>query len=479
MVAMVAVEAAAMMGGEVVAGDPRTTFEGAALDSRRVLPGMAFFAFPGARSDGHEHVEAALEAGAAVAVVEGRYTDLHGAEVERWGRRGTVVRVRRGIDALHALTRELRRRLPEKIVGITGSAGKTTTKELLAAMLARKFRVARSPGNFNNLLGFPLALLAIPEDTEWMVAEMGMSQPGELGRLSRLARPDVAVFTNVRPAHLEFHGTLRAITEAKAELLAGLADGGLVVANADDPEVRRIAQRHEGPVVFFGRGPDAEAHAEVRAEDVEVAGAGETGSRFTLVVGDRRVPVRLPLHGLYNVENCLAAAACAWSLGVDLEDVARAVETVTPVGGRGAVHRLPGDVTVIDDAYNANPDAVERALESAAQLPARRHWAVLGDMLELGVEAPRFHRETGAAAARLGFDPVLAVGELAAALAEGVREGGSDGRVFASAAAAAPAAAAELRSGDLVLVKGSRGVGLDVVVEALRADRPVAEGGRL
>ncbi|MCB1056345.1 MAG: UDP-N-acetylmuramoyl-tripeptide--D-alanyl-D-alanine ligase, partial [Acidobacteria bacterium] len=363
---MVAAEAASMMGGEVIAGDPRSSFEGAAIDSRRVLAGQAFFALPGARSDGHEHVVSAIDAGATVVVAEGRYTDFHGAEAEDWGRRGTVIRVRRGVDALHQLTRALRVRLPDKIVGITGSAGKTTTKELLAAMLGRRYRVARSPGNFNNLLGFPLALLGIPEDTEWMVAEMGMSQPGELGRLSRLARPDVAVFTNVRPAHLEFHGTVRAIAEAKAELLSGLAEDGLVVANADDPEVRRIAARHEGPVVFFGRADGAQ----VRAEDVEVAGAGETGSRFTLVAGDQRVRVRLPLHGLYNVDNCLAAAACAWSLGVSLDDVARAVLEVEPVGGRGAVRRFEDDVTVIDDAYNANPDAVERALESAARLPA-------------------------------------------------------------------------------------------------------------
>jgi UDP-N-acetylmuramoyl-tripeptide--D-alanyl-D-alanine ligase len=463
-----------------------------------------------------------------------------------------LIQVADTLAALHDVARVVRRRVPRRLIGITGSAGKTTTKELLAAMLATRYRVARNPGNFNNLYGFPLALLNVPDDAEWMVAEMGMSTPGELRQLSLLGRPDVALFTVVRPAHLQSFDSLRGIAEAKAELLAGLAPGGLVVANAGDPEVVRIALRylaegagkdggkdHEGGalenpagiavpalgqvrgsrrVVWYGirsaagqaAGSEA-SHALVPRLDVEAVdlAPGETpagiGSRFVLLAGGRSQEVWLPLHGLYNVENCLAAAACAFALGVPLADVAAAAEQARPAAGRGVVHRvvLPGareegeqgpardvgergdhgargasgDLTVIDDSYNSNPDALEKALAGAAQLPAARRLAVLGDMLELGPESPRFHRQGGLAAARLGFDAVAGVGELARELAAGARAGGAAAAWHPNAGAAADWAAAAVRPGDVVLVKGSRGIGLDAVVRRLLALGETGRGG--
>ena len=294
-------EAAAAMAGELLpAGDPAAAaafFAGAAIDSRRVRGGELFFALPGARTDGHRYVAAALAAGAGAAVVERPAEPAPPPSA-------ALVRVADTFAALHALTRAVRATVPERLAAITGSAGKTTTKELLAAMLARRFRVAKSPGNLNNLYGFPLALLGIPDDSEWMVAEMGMSEPGELARISRLGRPDVAVFTNVRPVHLEFFGTLQAIAAAKAELLAGLAGGdggegsdggGLVVANADDPQVAAIAHRflarvaageRAGRVVWYGRGDGAGLAAaerraggplDVTASEVAPAPAGAVG----------------------------------------------------------------------------------------------------------------------------------------------------------------------------------------------------------
>jgi UDP-N-acetylmuramoyl-tripeptide--D-alanyl-D-alanine ligase len=414
---------------------------------------------PGEQTDGHLYVGAALERGAGAVVVDREVETPAGS---------AVIRVADTFRALHALTQEVRRRAPRHLVAVTGSIGKTTTKELLAAILSRRFKVARNPGNLNNLFGFPVALLGIPEDTEWMVAEMGMSTPGELGQISRLGRPDVAILTNVRPVHLEFFGSLRAIAEAKAEILEGLAPGGVLVANRDDPEAARIGQRFKGEVVWFG----IEEPAEVRAEKIELD-AQSAGTRFVLVLGEERGEIHLPLYGRYNVENCLAAAACAYHLGVNLEDIQEGLRTLDPLAGRGIVHRLSADRVVIDDTYNSNPVALSRALESARALPAKRHWAVLGDMLELGEGAPGFHRAAGREAAELGFGPVIGVGELAREIVAGAGEVDAEGLWYEDA----PAAAAELRGrlepGDVVLVKGSRGVALERVVDSLLAE---AEG---
>jgi len=461
---------AAAVGGRVTAGDPGATVSGAAIDSRAVAGGELFFAFAGEHTDGHRFVGDAFRRGAAAAMVQDTQAKVEATEG------GALIEVQDTFRALHDLARQVRQRLPEKLVGITGSAGKTTTKELLAAMLESRFRVARTPGNLNNLYGFPLSLLNVPEGTEWMVAEMGMSTPGELAQLSLLGRPDVALFTVIRPVHLEFFGTIQAIAEAKSELLRGLAPDGFIVANADDPEVARIARRHggdHGRIVWYGFGEGVD----VRATDLSPAPGGEVGSRFVLAAGGERAEVALPLHGLYNAGNGLAAAACAHALGLDLATIARAVAAVRPAAMRGVVHRLPGDITLIDDSYNSNPDAVERALEGAAALPARRRLAVLGDMLELGPEGPRFHRAAGERAAALGFSPVAGVGELAKELSRGAAGRGAEAPWFADAAAAAEWAEGAVREGDLILVKGSRGVRLEAVAQRLLQARGMAVSG--
>jgi UDP-N-acetylmuramoyl-tripeptide--D-alanyl-D-alanine ligase len=507
MASLSAAAAAAAAGGRVAAGDPRAVLHGAAIDSRQVAGrGELFFAFAGAQADGHRFVGDAFRRGAGGVVVQ----DLDAAAAswpalhEAAAAPGAVIQVADTFAALHAVARRVRERVPRRLVGITGSAGKTTTKELLAAMLGARFRVASSPGNFNNLYGFPLSLLNVPDDAEWMVAEMGMSTPGELRQLSLLGRPDVALFTVVRPAHLEFFDSLRGIAEAKAELLAGLAPDGLVVANAGDAEVVRIARTYAGTrrVIWYGLEAAAAAAAAAVAEEAEAGGVppldvaaydiapgpGGLGSRFVLAAGGERQAVTLALHGLYNVENCLAAAAVAAALGVPLPAIAAAAAAARPSAGRGVVHQVSGRhgrATVIDDSYNSNPDALEKALAGAAQLPAARRLAVLGDMLELGPEAARYHREGGRTAARLGFSPIAGVGELARELVAGALEGGAEADWCADAAAAAGWAAARLRADDVVLVKGSRGVGLDAVVrrvldgaEAGGNLKPAARAGR-
>jgi UDP-N-acetylmuramoyl-tripeptide--D-alanyl-D-alanine ligase len=458
-------EAASAMDGQLVSAEPQASFAGAAIDSRQVRAGELFFALRGSRADGHRFVGDAIGRGAAAAVIE-RARSL---EVDRAAPR---IEVGDPFLALHALTRHVRSRAPRNLVGVTGSAGKTTTKDLLAAMLARRFRTAASPGNLNNLFGFPLALLGIPDSTEWMVAEMGMSEPGELGRLSALARPDAVVLTNVRPVHLEFFGTLDRIAEAKAEIFTGLAAGGAVIANGADAEVVRVTRRRiaqaGGEAAWFCL-PGAElpgVEPLLRVRDLESPAAGGAESRFTLEprAGGDAAPVRLPLVGRHNVENCLAAATAAFRFGVPLAAIAEAAASAAPAAMRGVL-RSAGDARVYDDSYNSNPDAVDRVLDALVRLEAKRRWAVLGDMLELGPEGMRFHREAGRRAARLGFDPVVGVGELAREIVAGAAEEGAAIAWFPTAAEAAPFVVREIRSGDLLLVKGSRGVGLEVVVE--------------
>lgn len=469
----------------MTAGDPATVWDGAVLDSRKIAGGELFFALPGERTDGHRFVGAALEAGAAAAVVE-REVPLDGL-----AGRGCLIRVGDTYEGLHALTRSLRSEAPETLVAVTGSAGKTTTKELLAALCARRFRTARNPGNLNNLFGFPVSFLSIPEGTEVMVAELGMSVAGEMGAVSRLARPDGAVLTNVRPAHLENFPDVAAIAEAKAEVFQGLAGDGadrpFVVANGTDPEVVRVTRRWQaetgGRVVWFGLAEAARPDApelDVRARDLaprsgsgipgSEEGPARFGTRFVLELGDEALEAELPLHGRYNVENALAAVAAARELGVGAGDVRPALAAARPEGHRGMVHSLEGDGLLVDDAYNSNPDALARALQGAAELPGAaggRRLAILGDMLELGSGGPRFHREAGARAARLGFAPVAGVGEHSRELVAGAREAGAEAEWLPDAAAGAEWAVRAVRPGDLVLVKGSRGVGLERVVQEL------------
>lgn len=448
-------EAAAIMEGKVTSGRAESVWEGAALDSRKIRGGELFFALAGDRTDGHQFVSQALERGASAAIVS--------QPVEAPMEAG-LIEVDDTFEALHRLTRQIRCRVPQQLVAVTGSVGKTTTKEILATLLERRYKVARNPGSLNNLYGFPVALLGIPDDTEWMVAEMGMSTPGELGRVSRLGRPDMAVFTNVRPAHLEAFGSLRAIAEAKAELLEGLAAEGTVVANRDDPEIVRFVGRHQGPVIWFAMHTEADyGVADIRPHPEGV------GSCFRLVAGPEEQAIELPLHGLYNVENFLAAAACAHALGVSLAAIADAATEVQSQPMRGVFHQVAEDTVVIDDCYNSNPEALRQALRSARGVTGQRHWAILGDMLELGEAAPEMHRQAGREAAKMGFSPIAGVGQLSRDLIAGAAEAGADTQWFESAKKAAEGVGTELRAGDVLLVKGSRGVGLEVVVESLLA----------
>lgn len=446
---------AAVVSGTVVG--PPTLFSGYSIDSRAVEEGDLFVAVKGPNNDGHDFLAQALEraAGALVSRAVPRESVPEGR---------TLVRVPDTLAALRIAAGYARETLALRVVGITGSVGKTTTKELAAAVLSRRYETARSKGNLNNEIGLPLELLRVADGTEIAVLEMGMSTPGEIRRLSDLARPEVACVTTVAPAHLEGVGSLEGVLEAKAEILSGLSTAGTFVANADDERVLRIAARHRGPVLRYGIGA---AGADVTAEGLRPEGGG---TRFRLRTRVGEADVLLPLPGAHNVSNFLAAAAIGVAFGVPAADAAEAASAARAAAHRGEVRLLPRDVLLYDDSYNSSPRALEAAYAAFESASAgRRRVAVVGEMRELGAASRALHEAAGRALAGR-FDLLVAVAGNAAALAGAARQAGAPAasvHVLPDAAGAAAFVAAEIRPGDGLFVKGSRGVGLDAVVAGI------------
>ena len=452
-----AVRGELILGSSPPQGGAEHEVEGYSIDSRTVKPGELFFAIVGPRLDGHEFVKAAITRGAAAAVVAK-------GTAARYPEAPALVRVKDTTRALQDLGAHVRRARPLRVVGITGSAGKTTAKEMTAAVLGRRFRVLKSEGNLNNTYGLPLMLLRLKEDQEVAVLEMGMSYHGEIARLVEIADPDVGAILNVLRVHLEHFGTLEQIARAKGELFRKMRRDGVAVFNADDRLVARLGRAFPGPKLAYGV---ASRNAQVRAEAIEVDGL--SGSRFVLRSGGGSVPVRLSLPGRHNVLNALAAASVGIALGLEGEEIARGLEDVRPASMRGVLHRLPEGVEVLDDSYNSNPAAMERAIESLeAAAPRGRRILVSGDMLELGTYGRKAHARLGARAAEAGIDLLVAVGPLSLRAAEAARAaGGCEVRHFPDSETAAAFVATAVRPGHLVLVKGSRGMKMERVVEAL------------
>ncbi len=424
------------------------------IDSRTLEPGALFVAVAGPRFDGHDFLAEAAARGAAAALVHRDAPAPAGL---------ALVRVADTTRGLADLARHVRRRASLPVVGVTGSVGKTTTKDMTAHLLATRGPVLKTEGNLNNQFGLPLTLLRLRSEHTAAVIEMGMSAPGEIRALSRLAEPDVATITRVAPVHLEFFPSVDAIASAKGEILEGLRPGGTAVLNGDDPRVVAIGGRFPGRVVWFGR----DRRFDVSAENERA----EAGTRFDLVVEGRRTAVALPLAGPHFVSNFLAAAAAAHVLGIAPEAMAEAAASMRPARHRGEVRRLGEGVTLLDDCYNSSPEALEAAVAALALLPGQRRVAILGDMLELGPTGPALHRAAGQSLAGR-VDLVVGVGPLAGEIVEGAREGGIPApslHRFDAAARAVGGLGAIVRPGDAVLVKASRGIHLEAVVDALLA----------
>jgi UDP-N-acetylmuramoyl-tripeptide--D-alanyl-D-alanine ligase len=431
---------------------------GYSIDSRTVSPGDLFFAIRGEHFDGHDYVKSALEKGAVAAVVQ---RDVN-ADPHR------LLRVDDTLKALQAMGAAARRLWGKPLLAVTGSAGKTTTKELIAHLLAKRFRVMKSSGNLNNHIGMPLQLLKLEPEHDLAVVEMGMNHAGEIRALGMLAHHDLAVVTCVAPVHLEFFDSVAGIARAKYEIIETLHPGGVAVLNGDDEYVSQFGRDYKGKVAMFGmRHP-----ADVFAQNVRLEGA--EGSIFELVAGGVCEEVRLPLVGEHNIYNALGAAAVAMDRGVPPSDIVDGLESVRPSDKRGEILQL-GGVIIINDCYNSNPKALNAMVDALAGMKAKRRILVAGEMLELGSGGESLHRESGQHAAEKKLDLVIGVRGLAKALAEAACGAGAQARFVESAEEAGDLLAGELRPGDAVLFKASRGVKLERALEVLQKKLKTAE----
>jgi UDP-N-acetylmuramoyl-tripeptide--D-alanyl-D-alanine ligase len=461
--ALTAADVAACTGGRVVRGDPGSGIGRVAIDSRTLEPGDCFVAIRGERFDGHDFVAEVVARGAGAVVVS------RDAGASPASSPAVVILVGDTTQALQDLARDVRRRSGAKVVAITGSAGKTTTKEVSAELLSSRYRVFRNKGNLNNHIGLPLSLLELRSTPEIAVVELGMNHPGEIRTLVGIAEPDVRVWTNVGDAHLGFFASADAIADAKAEILEGADGDDVLVANANDPRVMSRAEWFLGRVLTFGIDVDADVSA------TRVEHRGLAGMSAELRTPSGTATLTTPLLGRGNLSNVLAAAAVAIHFGIPVSQIVETASRLRPATHRGELLRLPGGITLIDDSYNSSPAALALALDTmAAATGCARKIAVLGEMLELGAHADALHRESGRRAAAAGLALLIAVGGAPVrALADAAVAAGLASDAVISVATkeeAADAALTRIRPGDLVLVKGSRGIGTDLVVSRLKAE---------
>jgi UDP-N-acetylmuramoyl-tripeptide--D-alanyl-D-alanine ligase len=434
--------------------DRQAIAQGYSIDTRTVRPGELFFAVQGERLDGHDFVEQALQKGAAAAVIRKDHAPKYPNKLG-------LLMVEDTLLALQKLANSVRRVWAKSLVGVTGSAGKTTTKEAIAHLLSRRHRVLKSEGNFNNHFGLPLMLLKLEPEHDLAVIEMGMSHAGEIRALAQIAQPDIGVVTCVAPVHIEFFDSLTGIARAKYELIESLPSGGTAVLNGDDEYVSQFGRDFRGKVVTFG----LNAAADVRAENIE--SLGTAGSRFDLLAGGCREQATLALVGKHNIYNALAAVAVALQQGISPSEAIAGLSTLAASDKRGQVIQV-GDTTVINDCYNSNPKALDAMVDSLATMPAKRRIVVAGEMLELGLASEELHRRSGQHIASGGIDILIGVRGHAAVLVEAARKHGTVAEFVETPEQAGEWLARNTQKGDVVLLKGSRGVKLERALETLK-----------
>jgi len=456
-------QATAVMNGRLLQGNPETVVTGIAIDSRVAGPGQLFFAFPGSKTDGHRYVRDALSRGAAAAVISNQVGVESGQP---------LIMVADTLQALQYLAGYYRRLFPAPVVAVTGSTGKTTTKDLIAGVLAAGMRVVKTEGNQNNEIGLPLTLLRMNHDCDAAVLEMAMRGRGEIAALCRIARPQVGVITNIGMTHIESLGSQQAIAAAKGELLSALPPDGWAILNRDDPWQRKLANRCRAGVIFYGLDGGEGDAAAVSARDIVLYGLQGTGFLLRTPLGE--VPCRLLLPGRHNISNALAAAGVGHCFGLQPEQIVRGLSAVSLTEMRQEIKRGTGGSTIIDDTYNASPDSVKAALQLLADAAGgMRTVAVLGNMYELGAETVTGHRAVGEYAAALRIDCLLTVGDLAGEIARAARDAGlPDGRigVFDDNQGAVAFIKDYVKSGDVVLIKGSRAARMEEIVATLSED---------
>ncbi len=434
---------------------------GYSIDSRTAAAGDLFFAVKGDRFDGHGFVAAALARGAVAAVVARDKLESLPATVKH---ENLLVVSDDPLLAMQRLAAAVRRHWAGLVIGVTGSSGKTTTKEAMATVLSARFRVLKSEGNLNNGFGLPLQLLRLEPEDEVAVIEMGMSNAGEIAALARIAAPNWGVVTNVGLAHAEnFPDGISGIARAKYELIEALPADGVAFLNCGDPYVSQFGRDFRGRTVSFGSGPCAEPRAE------EVVEHGQEGSRFRVIAGETSAQVELSLLGRHNVTNAMAAIAVGLEAGIPLADCVAAIKTMKPGSKRGEVRQWRG-ATIIDDCYNSNPEALKSMIAMLASVAASRRILIAGEMLELGRDSMELHRACGAFAAQQGIGIVVGVRGKAIHLVDGAKEAGAQALFLETPEQAGEWLKSESRPGDAVLLKASRGVQLERALTSLEAD---------
>ena len=446
-------------------GDGKASIERISTDSRSIKKGELFVALRGDNFDGHKFIEDVAKSGASGAIVDSKWWNTFSERVDRLRKSQSTFAIIRAEDTLiayQALAANYRKSLPLKVLAITGSNGKTSTKDFAASVLDRKFQVTKTQGNFNNHVGLPRTILDATSRDEVAVWEIGMNHPGEVAPLAKIAAPDAAIITNIGVAHIEFMGSQEAIAQEKGTLAEAVGSDGTVILNADDRFSEGIAKRTRARVVFAGINSGV-----LRATDVEQT---SSGSEFTILEGAHRCRAQLAVPGLHMVQNALLAVAAGRAFGVALEECAIGLATAPLTKARLQIKELNG-VQFLDDSYNANPDSMKAALRTLIELAADgKRIAVLGEMRELGAESQRGHEEVGQEAAALEVDQLIGIGEMGAVIANAAKKAG----LKKSSAVGSTADAAELlrkivEPGDLVLIKGSRVARTEDVIERFGA----------
>jgi UDP-N-acetylmuramoyl-tripeptide--D-alanyl-D-alanine ligase len=438
-------------GASLSSGDGTVVINKVSTDSRTIKRGELFVALRGENFEGHDFVEASAKAGATGALVDLKWA---GNVPNNFA----LLRATDTLQAYQTLAANYRRSLALKVLAITGSNGKTSTKDFGASVLARRFRVTKTEGNFNNHVGLPRTILEATSEDEVAVWEIGMNHPGEIAALSKIAAPDAAIITNIGVAHIEFMGSREAIATEKGALAEAIAPQGTVILNADDPFTEGIAARTRAKVVLAGTTGGA-----VRA--IEIRQSAE-GSEFTIVEGAHRCRAHLPVAGSHMVQNALLAVAAGRAFGLSIEECAAGLATAPLTKARLQIREI-GGVQFLDDSYNANPDSMKAALRTLVELEAEgKRIAVLGEMRELGAESERGHREVGETAATLGVDQLITIGDAAELIADGARTAGLDKVSSARSTTEAARLLGEIAEpGDFVLIKGSRAARTEEVIE--------------
>lgn len=451
--------------GELRSSQPARHATGYSIDSRTLATDDLFFAVKGERFDGHDFVAPAILRGAVGAVV----ARSRAAELLPLTDHASLILVDDPLIALQQLAAAVRRHWGKRVVGVTGSAGKTTTKEAVAAVLGAGCKVLKSRGNLNNNFGLPLQLLRLELDDDIAVIEMGMNHAGEITALSRIAAPDWGVVTNVGKAHVEnFADGIAGVARAKYELVQALPVDGIAFLNCDDPYVSQFGRDFHGRVILYGRGPCAN----LRVEHLENLGAD--GMRLTVAADGQRAAIHLHLLGEHNVSNALAALAVGLAAEISLEMGARALEALRPDEKRGQVIQWHG-ASIINDCYNSNPEALKAMIATLAGMPTKRHILVAGEMLELGAESPALHASCGEAAAAAKIDIVVGVRGAASNIVDAARRAGTEAVYVETPEDAGIWLKSNLREGDAVLLKASRGVRLERALEVLQSEDSVSQ----